>query len=151
MQNRCKTLLRDHSVPEVTLKACPKHYSVSAIPETLTVQGPKRPPTPTWTCNGVSPRPGMGYPPRPGTGYPPLPRPEMGYPLPRPEMGYPPTQTWDGVPPYLDMRWGTPPTQTWDGVPPLQVWTDWKNYLPLSFGWRAVIISQIENVVFLTS
>ena len=44
MRNRCKTLLTDHSVPEVTLKACPKHYSVSAIPETLTVQGPKRPP-----------------------------------------------------------------------------------------------------------
>ena len=44
MRNRCKTLLRDHSVPEVTLKACPRHYAVSAIPETLTVQGPKRPP-----------------------------------------------------------------------------------------------------------
>ena len=25
MRNRCKTLTRDHSVPEVTLKACPKH------------------------------------------------------------------------------------------------------------------------------
>ena len=25
MRNRHKTLLRDHSVPEVTLKACPKH------------------------------------------------------------------------------------------------------------------------------
>ena len=25
MRNRCKTLLRDHSVPEVTLKAYPKH------------------------------------------------------------------------------------------------------------------------------
>ena len=24
-------------------------------------------------------------------------------------MGYPPTWTWDGVPPYLDLRWGTPP------------------------------------------
>ena len=44
MQNRCITLLRDHLVPEVTLKACLRHYSVSAIPETLTVQGPKRPP-----------------------------------------------------------------------------------------------------------
>ena len=44
MRNRCKTLLRDHSVPEVTLKVCPKHYPVPAIPETLTVQGPKRPP-----------------------------------------------------------------------------------------------------------
>ena len=44
MRNRRKTLLRDHSVPEVTLKACPKHYSVSAVPETLTVRGPKRPP-----------------------------------------------------------------------------------------------------------
>ena len=44
MWNRRKTLLRDHSVPEVTLKACPRHYSVSAIPETLTIQGPKRPP-----------------------------------------------------------------------------------------------------------
>ena len=44
MQNRHKTLLRDHSVPEVTLKACPRHYSVSTIPETLTVRGPKRPP-----------------------------------------------------------------------------------------------------------
>ena len=44
MWNRHKTLLRDHSVPEVTLKACPRHYSVSAVPETLTVGGPKRPP-----------------------------------------------------------------------------------------------------------
>ena len=44
MWNRHKTLLRDHSVPEVTLKACLKHYSVSAIPETLTIRGPKRPP-----------------------------------------------------------------------------------------------------------
>ena len=44
MWNRRKTLLRDHSVPEVTLKACPRHYSVSAIPETLTVHGPKRTP-----------------------------------------------------------------------------------------------------------
>ena len=44
MRNRCKTLLRDHSVPKVTLKACPRHYSVSAVPKTLTVQGPKRPP-----------------------------------------------------------------------------------------------------------
>ena len=44
MWNRCKTLLRDHSVPEVTLKACPRHYSVLAIPETLTVREPKRPP-----------------------------------------------------------------------------------------------------------
>ena len=45
MRNRHKTLLRDHLVPEVTLKACPRHYSVSAVPETLTVRGPKRPPT----------------------------------------------------------------------------------------------------------
>ena len=44
MQNRRKTLLRDHLVPEVTLKACPRHYSVSAVPETLTIRGPKRPP-----------------------------------------------------------------------------------------------------------
>ena len=44
MRNRCKTLLRDHSVLEVMTKACPKHYSVSAVPETLTVQEPKRPP-----------------------------------------------------------------------------------------------------------
>ena len=44
MQNRRKTLLRDHSVPEVTLKDCPRHYSVSAIPETLTIHGPNRPP-----------------------------------------------------------------------------------------------------------
>ena len=43
MRNRHKTLLRDHLVLEVTLKACPRHYSVSAVPETLTVQGPKRP------------------------------------------------------------------------------------------------------------
>ena len=33
MRNRRKTLLRDHLVLEVTLKACPRHYSVSAIPE----------------------------------------------------------------------------------------------------------------------
>ena len=31
MRNRRKTLLRDHLVPEVTLKACPRHYSVSAV------------------------------------------------------------------------------------------------------------------------
>ena len=37
MRNRRKILLRDHSVPEVTLKACPRHYSVSAVPETLTI------------------------------------------------------------------------------------------------------------------
>ena len=47
MRNRCKTLLRDYSVPEVTLKACPRHYSVSAVPETLAIQVPKRP-----TING---------------------------------------------------------------------------------------------------
>ena len=46
MRNRRKTLLRDHSVPEVTLKAYPRHNSVSAILETLTVRGPKRPPKP---------------------------------------------------------------------------------------------------------
>ena len=44
MRNRRKTLLRDHSVPEVTLKACLRHYSVSALPETLTIRGPNRPP-----------------------------------------------------------------------------------------------------------
>ena len=44
MRNRCKTLLRDHSVPEVTLKACPRHYSLSAVPETLNIWGPNRPP-----------------------------------------------------------------------------------------------------------
>ena len=45
MRNRRKTLLRDHSVLEVTLKACPRQYSVSAVPETLTFRGPKRPST----------------------------------------------------------------------------------------------------------
>ena len=44
MRNRCKTLLRDHSVPEVTPQACPRHYAASAIPEALTIRGPKRPP-----------------------------------------------------------------------------------------------------------
>ena len=44
MKNRCKTLLRDHSVPEVTTEGLPKARSVSAIPETLTIRGPKRPP-----------------------------------------------------------------------------------------------------------
>ena len=48
MRNRHKTLLRDHSVVEVTPKAYPKHYSVSVIPETLIVRGPKRPPN--WDC-----------------------------------------------------------------------------------------------------
>ena len=94
--------------------------------------------------------PDMGYPP--GHGVPP----DMEY---LPDMGYPPwdwvppdlrcgtpTQTWDGVPPTRhgmgyplppdlisemgypltsDLRWGTPPPQ---------VWTDWKYYLPSSFG-----------------
>ena len=45
MRNRQKTLLRDHSVPEVCLKPCPRHYSVSAVPETRAVQGPNRPRT----------------------------------------------------------------------------------------------------------
>ena len=44
MRNRRKILLRDHSVPEVTLKTCQRCYSVSAVPETLTVWGPKGPP-----------------------------------------------------------------------------------------------------------
>ena len=44
MRNRRKTLLRDNSVPEVTLKACLRHYSATAVPETLTIRGPKRPP-----------------------------------------------------------------------------------------------------------
>ena len=52
MRNRHKTLLRDHSVPEVTLKACPRHYSVSAIPETLTIRDLKDLPT-TLCVNGV--------------------------------------------------------------------------------------------------
>ena len=47
MRNRHKTLLRDHSVPEVTPKTCPRHYSVSAVHETLTIPGPNRPPTRT--------------------------------------------------------------------------------------------------------
>ena len=85
-----------------------------------------------------NPRPGMGYPPRPGMGYPPKlgwgtpPDLGQGIPLPRPGMGYPPTQTWDGVPPYLDLRWGTPyPDLRW-GTPP-KIWTDtrlWKHNLP---------------------
>ena len=44
MRNRRKTLLRDHVVLDVTLKACLKHYQVSAIPETLTIHRHKRPP-----------------------------------------------------------------------------------------------------------
>ena len=87
------------------------------------------------------------------TGYPP---PDMGYSL---NMGYPLTwgtpwtwgtpQTWGtlwtwGTPQTWD---GVPPTQTWDGVPPLSrpemgyppPWdvnwqTNWKQYLPPSFG-----------------
>ena len=63
----------------------------------------------------------------------------------RPQV--PPTiQTWDGVSPHPDQGWGTPHSQTCDGVPlpptdlgqgnphPPQVWTDWKYYLPPSFG-----------------
>ena len=44
MWNRHKTLLRDHLVPEVNPKGLPEAHSVSAIPETLTIRGPKRPP-----------------------------------------------------------------------------------------------------------
>ena len=44
IRNRCKILLRDHSVSEVYLKTCPKHYTVSAISEThATALGPNRP------------------------------------------------------------------------------------------------------------
>ena len=56
MRNRQKTLLRDHSVLEVTLKACPKHYTVSAVPENLTVPGPKRPPTGSSEVNQSRPQ-----------------------------------------------------------------------------------------------
>ena len=44
MRNRHKTLLRDHSVLEVILRTCLRHYSVSAVPETLTIQRKNRPP-----------------------------------------------------------------------------------------------------------
>ena len=36
--------LVDRMTTEVTLKASPRHYSVLAIPEILTIQGPNRPP-----------------------------------------------------------------------------------------------------------
>ena len=44
MRNRHKILLRDHLVPEVYLKTCPKCYTVSAVSETHTTatQGPNR-------------------------------------------------------------------------------------------------------------
>ena len=69
-------------------------------------------------------------------------------------LGISPVQTWDGVPPspepdmewgtpQPDLGWGTPPTwygvfpQTWLGYPPPRDvnWeTNWKQYLPPSFG-----------------
>ena len=109
MRNRRKTLLRDHSVLEVTLKACPRHYSVSVIPETLTVRGPKRPPTSNlewgervWTG---------GYPIQSWTGVPHLilDRGYSGYPQTRPGMGSLPTRPGMGYPPHPDLGWGTLP------------------------------------------
>ena len=77
---------------------------------------------PNW--DGVPLRPGMGYSSRPGTEYPPQTWDRV--PRPRPGMGYPP----------LDLRWGTPLPRPEMGYPPAppQVWTDWKDNLPSSFG-----------------
>ena len=62
------------------------------------------------------------------------------------EMGAPPIQTWDrGTLPQSRPGIGYPPVLAWDGIPPvsrtgypppfsLQVKTDWKYYLPSSFG-----------------
>ena len=77
-----------------------------------------------------------GYP-----GYPPPSRPGMGYPPSRPRIGYPPdlgqgtVQTWDGVPPWP--RTGYPP-RPGTGYPFRGVdWqTNWKQYLPSSFGGK---------------
>ena len=46
MRNIYKMLFRDHMVPEVYVKTCPQHYTVSAVPETRAVaQGLNRPRT----------------------------------------------------------------------------------------------------------
>ena len=79
---------------------------------------PRYPHLQTW--DGVPPPPcldlGWGTPPaRPGMGYPPPARPGMGYPPARLGMGYPPRPDW-----------GTPRDVNWQ--------TNWKQYLPPSFG-----------------
>ena len=67
--------------------------------------------------NPISGMGGNPYQVRGKWGTPPLHRPEMGYPicrhgmgspLPRHDMRYPHTQMRDGVPPYLNLGWGTP-------------------------------------------
>ena len=55
MRNRCKILLRDSLVLEVYHKTCPKHYTVSAVPETRAARGPNKPYT-NWmpSCSRTS-------------------------------------------------------------------------------------------------
>ena len=43
----------------------------------------------------------------------------------------PPPWTWDGVPPHLDLGWGSPSVWTWDGVPPIS----WMGTSHLDLGW----------------
>ena len=144
MRNRCKTLLRDHSVPEVTLKACPRHYSVSAIPETLTIRGPKRPPiskgwdkvlfsvcqlTPQQGVPSSSPDGGWGYPKSSQMGV------GEGTSI-FPDRGVPHPSKWGRVPPFFPIRgtqgyppirtgWGYPPSLGLDGGTPSPIGTGW--------------------------
>ena len=76
-------------------------------------------PPPSWTWDGVPPKPRMGYPPRPG----------MGYPL---DLGWgtPLDLEW-GTPP--DLRWGTPPDLRW-GTPPARPGMGYLSYLDLRRG-----------------
>ena len=73
---------------------------------------------------GGYPIPGPGGYPVPGPGWVPHPR-SGGYPIPgggvpHPDLGWgtPPTWTWDGVPHYLDLRWGTSLPRPGMGYPP---------------------------------
>ena len=116
MRNRCKTLLRDQSVPEVTLKACLKHYSVSAIPETLTIRGPKRPPrgVPHLRSGGTPSQVREGVPHLRSGEYP-----ILGLGAPHLKLGATPSQVWGGGGTPSQVRGVPHPRSGWCvGVPP---------------------------------
>ena len=73
--------------------------------------------------------PGWGTPPSwPGQGVPRVGTPWLGYPHPQSRPGH------GGTPGGHPLGWGTPLSGPGRGTPPPQVWTNWKHYLPSSFG-----------------
>ena len=101
------------------------------------------------TCRGVP----VGCTPHPDLGH----NLDGGTPLSWPWDGGPPILTWDGIIPLswpgmgVPLSWpgmGYPPPVSQMGVSP-QKWTythPWKQYLPHSFGMRAVIRQNINSI-----